>query len=268
MNDILMPVLIVAIIGVLAGFILALASKFMSVPVDERFDVVRECLPGANCGACGFAGCDAYANAIINDGVATNLCPPGGADTAKTLSEAMGVAFVETAPNYAIVRCKGTTENTAKMTDYQGVKSCAACVNLYGGDGTCANSCMGYGDCVTVCAYDAIHVVDGVAVTDKEKCVACGLCVKACPKSIITIIPASNDIAVTCSSCEKGAVTRKACKVGCIGCKKCEKACQFDAIKVENNLASIDPEKCTNCGACVPECPTNAITILGCSKTA
>ncbi len=259
MNEILIPVLIVAVIGVLAGLILSLASKFMSVPVDERFNIVRECLPGANCGACGFAGCDAYANAIINDGVATNLCPPGGAECAKNLSNAMGVEFVEATPTFAVVKCKATSENTSKATEYTGTKTCKACFTQFGGDETCSYACMGYGDCKTVCDYGAVEIIDGVAVINRDLCVSCGLCVKACPKNIIEIIPMKSNVVVTCSSCDKGGVARKACKVACIGCKKCEKACKFEAITIENNLAKIDYTKCVNCRLCVKECPTQAI---------
>ncbi|MEF9983122.1 MAG: RnfABCDGE type electron transport complex subunit B [Oscillospiraceae bacterium] len=264
--EFLTPVLIVTVIGILSGLILALASKFMAVKVDERFDKVRECLPGANCGACGFAGCDAYANALLKGETPTNLCTPGGADTAKALSCVLGVECEEVVPQYAVVKCNGCTQNTQKLVDFVGAKTCKAAAMYYGGDGTCAYSCLGYGDCEKACPYDAIHIIDGVAKVDKLNCIGCGICAKTCPKSIINIIPTANNIAVTCSSKAKGAVTRKVCSVGCIGCKKCEKACPNGAITVNDNLAYIDPSKCTNCGLCMAECPVKAINIVGCTK--
>lgn len=259
------PVLIVGVIGLIAGLILAAAAKFMAVPVDERFNQLRAALPGANCGACGYAGCDAYANAFLEkEGVATNLCTPGGASVAMELSTILGVEFAAITPKYAIVHCNGTCANTDSKVDYKGPQTCKACSTFYNGKGICDNACLGYGDCKHVCAYGAVSIVDGVAVIDKDLCVACGMCVTACPKSIIDIVPATNLVYVSCSSTAKGAATRKACKVGCIGCKKCEKACPSAAITVTDNLARIDPEKCTNCEACVKECPTNAIRVYDC----
>lgn len=262
----LTPVLLVTVIGLLAGLILAVAAKFMAVPVDERFNAVRAALPGANCGACGFAGCDSYANALLEqEGLATNLCPPGGETTAKELSAVLGVEFAGVTAQYALVHCNGTCNNTESNMDYEGPANCAACSTFYNGKGVCGNACLGYGDCKTVCAYGAVELIDGVAVINKDLCVACGMCVKACPKSIISIVPATSLVYVSCSSTAKGAATRKACKVGCIGCKKCEKVCPADAITVSDNLAKIDPAKCTNCEACIKECPTSAIRLYDCA---
>ena len=260
MNDFMVPVLIVTGIGILAGVILSAAAKFMAVKVDERFEKIRAELPGANCGACGYAGCDQYAQALVeNPDLATNLCVPGGAGAAKALSEIMGVSFEATVPNYAVVHCNGTCNNTQYAVDYEGPATCAACSTLFGGRGTCPNACLGFGDCVKVCPYGAIDLVDGVAVVDKNLCVGCGLCAKTCPKALISLIPVTSNVYVRCSSQEKGAATRKACKTGCIACRKCEKACPSQAITIVNNHAVIDPAKCTNCGTCVAQCPTGAI---------
>ncbi len=266
MEAFIVPVLIVAGTGVLAGVILAVASKFMAVPVDEKLAALRAELPGANCGACGFAGCDDYAAKIAEDpNTPINKCPVGGAEVAQKLSAIMGVAFEEAVPQYALVHCNGTCENTQYAMDYEGPQTCSACRTFYSGRGTCPHACMGFGDCVKACNYDAIHVINGVAVVDPESCVGCGMCAKACPNHLITIVPATSQVYVSCSNQQKGALTRKACKVGCIGCRKCEKACPSQAITVANNLASIDPAKCTNCGTCVGECPTGAIrTVMHC----
>lgn len=220
------PVMLVGGIGLLAGVILAAASKFFAVEVDERVTKIRECLPGANCGGCGFAGCDDYAaNLIANPDLPTNLCPVGGAAVAQKISEIMGVSFEAATPKHAVVHCNGTCQNTKYAIDYEGPQTCAACNTMFGGRGTCNFGCIGFGDCVAACQYDAIHIVDGVAVVDPENCIACGACAKACPKGLITMIPETSQIYVSCSSKAKGAVTRQACSVGCIACRKCEKSC-------------------------------------------
>ncbi len=262
-----LPVIIVTVIGVFCGVLLTVADKYMAVPVDERVSQVREMLPGANCGACGFAGCDEYAEKLVNEGVKTNLCTPGGAETAQKISDFLGADFEEVAAKVAIVRCAGTVEKTQYIMDYQGPQTCEACSSHYKGRGSCSHGCLGFGDCVIVCQYDAIEVVDGIAKVDKSLCTGCGMCAKACPKALIQIVPASSEVYVACSSTDKGAVTRKVCSAGCIGCKRCEKACNFDAIAVTNNLAAIDPEKCTNCGECVKVCPTKVIRVNQCESS-
>lgn len=264
--DFLTPVLIVTVIGLLAGLILTIASKFMAVKVDERFDDVRNCLPGANCGACGYAGCDQYAEALLKGDVPTNLCVPGGAGTASELSSVLGVECSAVTPKYAFVKCNGCSANTQKAVDFDGPKTCKAAAVYYGGDNACSYGCLGYGDCVAACPYDAIHFIDGVAKVDKDVCVGCGICANTCPKSIISILPVTSTVAVQCSSKDKGAVVRKICTVGCIGCGICVKNCPSGAITLANNLATIDPEKCTNCGTCIEKCPVHAIHITGCSK--
>ena len=251
--------IVVLIIGLVAGIILTLAAHFLAVPVDERVAQVREALPGANCGACGFAGCDEYAQKLVEEGAATNLCPPGGADTAAKIAALLGVSAEDVVPTMAVVHCNGTCENTTYSVDYQGPKSCKACNALFQGRGNCSYSCLGYGDCVQVCQYGAIYIQDGVAVVDPDLCVGCNMCVTECPKAIISIVPKSSQVFVRCSSQDKGAVARKLCATACIACKLCVRKCDTGAITVENNLARIDPEKCTNCGACVEVCTTNSI---------
>lgn len=255
----LFPVIIVGSVGILSGIMLVIAAKVMAVPVDELFEAVRAELPGANCGGCGYAGCDDYAKALAHDGAKPNLCPVGGEEVSRKLSEVLGLGFAGVEAQYAIVRCSGDCNATDSVMDYQGVPSCAACNYFYQGKGSCAYGCFGFGDCLDACKYGAISIVNGIAVVDKALCVGCGMCTKVCPKHLITLIPAASTVFVGCSSRDKGAVTRKACKAGCIACKKCEKVCEFGAITVTDNVASIDPAKCTNCGSCVSQCPTGAI---------
>jgi len=259
MLDILSPVGVVAAIGLLSGVLLTIAAKYMAVPVDDRVTNVREVLPGANCGACGFAGCDEYAEKLVHDGVKTNLCTPGGGAVALAISKQLGVEAEEVVPKSAIVKCSGTCKDTTYIMDYQGPQTCEACNYFYQGRGSCSHACLGFGDCVQVCQYDAIHIENGIAVVDKENCTGCSMCAKACPNFLINIVPSSSEIFVGCSSKDKGAFTRKVCSAGCIGCKKCEKTCAYGAITITDNLAAIDPEKCVNCGDCVGVCPTNVI---------
>lgn len=259
MEGILIPILIVGSVGLIASVILVVAAKVMAMPADELFDAIRAELPGANCGACGYAGCDDYAKAVAHSGAATTLCIPGGADTASAVSAAMGVEAGAVESKYAVVHCSGNCDVTQPVMDYQGVQTCKASKMFYNGKGSCAYGCLGMGDCMTVCQYGAISMVKGIAVVDKSLCVGCGMCAKTCPNHLISIIPATSTIFVGCSSKDKGAATMKVCKSGCIGCKKCEKTCENGAITVTDNIASIDPAKCTNCGKCMEACPKKII---------
>jgi Na+-translocating ferredoxin:NAD+ oxidoreductase RNF subunit RnfB len=251
----LFPVTAITLIGLALGLILVIASKIMAVKVDERVVAIRALLPGANCGACGYPGCDGYAQALCDGtGVKTNLCAPGGAAVAAAISEVLGVSGEAVDAKIAFVKCQGNCENTGKAINYQGPQTCAAARMFYAGDGSCTYGCLGYGDCQRACAYDAICMVDGIAWINPQKCVGCGACVKACPSRIISMIPARSHVIVACSSEDRGAVPRKICKVGCWACRKCEKICPTGAISVVDNLSRIDPDKCTNCGACIGEC--------------
>lgn len=258
----LIPILLVCIVGIIAGIMLTVAAKLMYVPVDERVAACTEALPGANCGGCGFAGCADYAGAIVESGAELNKCPVGGAETAAKLGEIMGMSVDAGEGSYAAVKCGGYGDKSKKILEYSGIQSCRAVKSMYNGDNACAYGCLGMGDCVNACNFNAIGIVNGVAWVDRENCVGCGACAKVCPNHIIDMVPKKNIVYVACSSCDKGAATRKACEAGCIGCKKCEKSCKFDAIHVENNRAVIDPEKCKNCGLCAKECPTGAILKL------
>ena len=260
MMEILIPVLLVVAMGFVFAVILTIASKIFFVPVDETVTNLRAELPGANCGACGFAGCDDYASALAADpSIGTAKCPVGGADVAAKLAGILGVEAGSAEPQVAVVMCNGHAQAAKKLMEYQGLSTCAAAKQLFGGLNMCAYGCLGLGDCQEACPYGAIQVCDGVAVVNREMCVGCGICAKTCPNHVIRIAPAKNKVVVQCNSKDTGAKTRKACSNGCIACKKCEKVCKFDAIKVEDNHAMIDPEKCKNCGLCAKECPTGAI---------
>lgn len=255
---------VITAIGIIAGVVLVVAAKFMHVPEDERIGKVQECLPGANCGACGYAGCADYAKAIVEAGAETNLCVPGGKAAAEAASKVMGKTAGATVVKKAVVACQGYNCNTGKKYDYQGVSTCAAAAKLFGGPTDCAYGCLGFGDCVSACQFDAIQVVDGAALVNHEKCTGCGACSKACPKSIISLIADSDNPVVLCQNKDKGAQTRKVCSAGCIGCMKCTKVCPTGAITVNNNLAFIDQDLCISCMQCAGECPVKAIKLPNC----
>ena len=261
MTAIFWAVAVVAGLGLLAGLILAIASVLMAVPVDEKVVQLREQLPGANCGACGYSGCDGYAEAMAHEGAPVGLCSPGGSDVADQTAAILGVSGGDVEKKAAVVRCGGCEDATSRKLHYHGIPSCTAANQFYGGNWACAYGCLGYGDCAAACQFDAIHVENGLATVDPAKCTGCGLCAKACPKSLITVLPANWPGVVRCSSHDKGAVVRKACTAGCIGCMKCTKVCEHGAITVQNSLASIDLKKCVGCGKCAEGCPVGCIDI-------
>ena len=265
MEQILTAVIPVLIIGIICAAVLVIASKLMAVKEDERFPAIRECLPGANCGACGFAGCDGYAKALCEKpGTKTNLCVPGADGVAKQLGEILGVECEDVVEQVAVVHCAGDCNKTQDKADYIGIETCAGAKLMFGGKGSCTYGCLGFGDCASVCPQDAICIENGIAHVDTRKCIGCGLCTKKCPNHIISLVPDVERVVVTCSNKDKGAVTRKVCSNGCIGCKKCEKVCPLGAIKVENNVAVIDYEKCTDCpdfGVCAKNCTTGCIIL-------
>ncbi len=261
MSPLILSVIVVASIGLIAGLGLSICSVIMSVKTDETVEALRNELPGANCGACGYSGCDGYAEALSKGEAKPGLCTPGGVELNNKLGEILGVKVEMTEPKAAKVLCNGSFKNTSNKMFYTGIRTCKAANMLYSGSSACAFGCLGFGDCQRACIFDAITVKDGLAIVDKEKCTACSACVKACPKGIIELLPANAKETVLCSNKDKGAAAKKVCEVACIACGKCVKSCNFDAITVENNLARIDYEKCTACGACLEACPTKCIRI-------
>ena len=254
-------------VGLVCAAILTIASKVFFVPVDETFALLRAELPGANCGACGYNGCDDYANALVEDhSLSCSKCPVGGADVAAKLAEVLGVEAGSADKEVAVVMCNGHKDAAKTIMEYKGVQTCAAAKQFFGGLSACPHGCIGLGDCAAACDFDAIHICDGVAVVNRENCVGCGVCAKTCPNSVIKLQTAKNLVVVQCNNTDKGAVARKACSNACIGCGKCAKTCKFEAITVENNVATIDPAKCKNCGLCAKECPTGAINNMRIKK--
>ncbi|MGI6538636.1 MAG: RnfABCDGE type electron transport complex subunit B [Caldicoprobacterales bacterium] len=259
-EQLLFPVLSLGGLSFIFGAGLSLASRKFVVETDPRIEEVKDALPGVNCGACGYPGCDGLATAIVAGKAPVDACPVGGTAVAKNVSAIMGIYIETTEKKIAQVICRGDCEKAIDKYQYEGIADCVAASMLADGNKGCSYGCLGLGTCVRVCPFDAIHITKkGIAEVDREKCTACGLCVKACPKNIIELIPMSSQVLVACNSKDTGRIVRNNCQVGCIGCRICVKTCPVDAFIFENNLARIDYNKCTNCEECVKKCPTNAI---------
>ncbi len=266
MSDIVIyTIFTVSSIGVVAAIILYAAAQKFKVFEDPRIDEVEEALPSANCGGCGYPGCRNFAEECVK---AENLdelfCPVGGNDLMKQVATILGKDAVEKAPQVAVIRCSGSFEHRPRVNNYDGAHNCTINAQLYSGDTGCENGCLGLGECVDACTFDAMYMDEktGLPVVIEDKCTSCGDCVRACPKDIIELRNKGKKdrrIFVSCINVDKGGVARKNCEVACIGCTKCEKECKFDAIKIENFLAYIDFNKCVLCRKCAPVCPTNAI---------
>ena len=267
--DILIAIAILGGLGLVFGLVLAAASKVFYVETDPRLEQLNECLPGANCGGCGFAGCGAYAEAVLKGEAPVGKCASGGNEAAKAMAAIMGVEAGEVTRKVALVRCSGArtydaegnlTKGAKMKATYEGFHDCLAASRV-GGSGplSCKFGCLGYGSCTKVCKYGAISVKNGVAVVDEDLCVGCMACAQVCPRKIITAVEPSQNVIIACNSLAKGAVTNRACTIGCIGCGKCMKSCPNGAITITNNLAQIDSSKCTNCGECAKVCPKGLI---------
>lgn len=260
MQTIIIAALITGIAGIIIGLFLGIAGEKLHVEVDEREVKIREALPGNNCGGCGYAGCDALAKAIVLLEAPVNACPVGQAPVADKIAKIMGSDNVTTVKKTAFVRCVGDCDATKTTYNYVGPDSCKMMKTLPdGGPKSCTYGCLGGGECVKACEFDAIKVINGVAVVDKEKCTACGKCILACPRDIIELVPYDSHIRVACSSKDKGKDVKAACSLGCIGCTLCTKQCNENAITVENFLAHIDYDKCIQCGKCMEKCPAKII---------
>ena len=268
MDSILIAVGVLGALGLVFGLVLAIASKVFYVETDPRLDQLNECLPGANCGGCGYAGCGGYAEAVLRGEAEIGKCASGGNECAERMAEIMGVKAEKVARKVALVRCsgyKGVDENGkltgAKMKgDYEGIADCLAATKVAGrGPLICKFGCLGFGNCTKACKYDAIHIVDGIAKVDQEKCVGCMQCAAACPRNLIVPVEYGKHVVIACASTAKGAVTIRGCSSGCIGCGLCQKICPNGAITVEQNLATIDYSKCTSCGLCATVCPKKLI---------
>jgi electron transport complex protein RnfB len=257
----LYAVIVLGVLGAVFGLVLAVAAKKFAVETDEREAKILEVLPGANCGGCGYPGCAGYAAAIVKGDAKPNCCAAGGAAGAAKIGAIMGVEAGETERSVSLVKCSGFTGHAKKKFNYVGIDDCVAAMRLGGGQGPneCPHGCLGFGTCVKACPFGAMHLRDGIARVDREKCVGCMNCAAACPKHIIVKVPFEADVTVACSSVQKGAALRKYCDIGCIGCKICERTCEHDTIHVVDNLARIDYTKCVSCGQCAPKCPRGLI---------
>ena len=264
-STILTTIAILTVIGIVVAVVLFFVAQKFKVEEDERIDKVEACLPGANCGGCGSAGCRDFAQKVVAAPEFGSLfCPVGGNDVMQKVAQVLGREAVAQKKMVAVVRCSGTCENRPRTNDYDGYASCRVKAALYSGGTGCRYGCLGCGDCVAACKFGAIRMnaETGLPEVDDTKCTGCGACASACPRGIIelrTTGPKNRMVVVLCNSKDKGAVARKACKAACIGCAKCQKVCSFEAIKVENNLAYIDFNVCKLCTKCVSEWPTGAI---------
>lgn len=257
--DILMPVLSLGGMSLLFGAGLAFASQKFAIGTDPKEEQIRQVLPGVNCGACGYPGCDGFAAAVAAGQAPITGCTVGGSSVAQDIGLIMGLEAEETQRKVAKVLCAGDCDKATNKYHYDGIEDCVAAYMLADGPKECSFGCLGLGTCVRACPFDAIYIDKGIAVVDEEKCTGCEICVAVCPKNIIEMIPVSSQVQVMCKSEDKGRDVRKYCTVGCIACKICERACEYDAIKVENNVARIDYDKCVNCMVCAEKCPTKSI---------
>ncbi len=264
-NSILFAVIALSAIGALSAIILYFVAQKFKVIEDPRIDEVEEFLPKANCGGCGYAGCRAFAEKIVKGGTLDGLnCPVGGNAVMAQVAKILGLQADEKEPMIAVLRCNGSRENAPIKIRYDGPATCAFTHNLFSGESGCPYGCLGLGDCVVSCSFDALYMdpKTGLPVVVADKCVACNACVKACPRHIFELRAKGKKdrrIFVCCVNEEKGAPAKRNCEVACIGCGKCVKACAYDAIELKNNLAYIDFDKCKLCRKCVDECPTNSI---------
>ena len=262
MSVIITAIISVTVIGAICAILLNVASQLMYVKVDLRVAQLNDIMPGANCGACGYPGCEGFSVALAAGEAKANLCTPGGPELLVKISEILGIETGSIEAKIAVIRCLGSDDAQQKKMDYKGLQSCAGANQLYGGQCACGFGCLGYGDCKIVCPSDAICMESGLAHIIKNLCTGCGLCVKACPNKLITMESAEIPVLVACINTEKGAVVRKKCKYGCIACTKCVKECPDGAITMADNLAVIDYAKCSGCGKCVDVCMTKCIRVV------
>jgi Na+-translocating ferredoxin:NAD+ oxidoreductase subunit B len=267
-STVLLTIISLGLLGLVSSVILYLIAQRFKVYEDPRIDTVQEALPAANCGGCGFAGCRNFAEALVKSESFEGLnCPVGGKEVMTNIAMILGREAVEVDPKVAVLLCQGSPDQRPRTSRYDGVKDCRIAHSLYIGETDCAYGCLGFGDCVSACSFDAMHMdaVTQLPVINDEKCTSCGACVKACPRKIIELrkkFKKDRKIYVACVNCDKGGAARRACKVACIACSKCFNVCEFEAIKIENNLAYIDSFKCTFCRKCAEVCPTNSILEL------
>lgn len=260
MSNIIKAALMLGGLGAVFGALLAIVGRLFSVPEDERQSALRACLPGANCGGCGFAGCDAYAGAVAAGLAPVGKCPVGGDAAAQKMADIMGITASCVEPRVASILCQGGLDCCRARFEYEGPQTCKSAALAAGGDKECRFSCLGYGDCAVKCPFGAIKVdANRLARVDASLCTGCGLCADACPRGVIALVPRANPVHVVCSAMDKGKTVRDHCASGCIGCGKCARSCDFGALTMVNNLPRIDPDKCVGCMRCADSCPTGSL---------
>lgn len=246
---VMISVLVLLGLGLVTATVLAVASRVFHVEEDPRVQAVLEALPGANCGGCGYAGCEGYATAVATDpAVPANRCCAGGAETSITVGELTGKTVAASDPLVSFRRCDKVAGNVALRYDYQGMPSCAAAAGLVGGSDSCSYSCLGFGDCVQVCPFDAIEVRGGLARVNASKCTGCGKCAETCPRNVLELVPARARVMVFCSTKDRLKAVTEVCKVGCIKCGRCVKSCPADAVTLENDRIHINHKVCLTYG--------------------
>lgn len=255
-------------LGLVTATLLAVASRVFHVEEDPRVEAVLEALPGANCGGCGYAGCEGYASAVVNDpAIPANRCCAGGESTSIAVGELTGKTVAASEPQKSFRRCDKVAGKVLSRYAYQGIPSCAAAALLFGGSDSCSYSCLGLGDCVEVCPFDALHIENGLTHVNLAKCTGCGICINACPRDTLELMPVRARVAVFCSTRDKLKAVMEVCEVGCINCGKCVKACPALAISAETGRIRIDQKKCLSYGpdcaeACVTACPRDIMRLM------
>ena len=263
LESILFPIFSVGGLALLFGIILGFSAKKFAVESDPKVDRIISVLPGANCGGCGYPGCTVFAERVVKGEASYRGCPPGGSSAAAEIAHQLGIDAAPLSRKAAFIKCDGSNDNIKRNYIYDGPRSCVSASQLAtGGNKTCAYSCIGLASCKNACLFGAIQIVDSIAVVIREKCTACGKCVTVCPKKLIEIVPDSSAVRVLCNSRDKAKDVRESCRAGCIGCSLCQKVCKAGAITVEDNIAHIDYEKCTQCMECVNKCPSKAIKVI------
>jgi Na+-translocating ferredoxin:NAD+ oxidoreductase RNF subunit RnfB len=259
-NDIMLAALALGGLGIAFAIILIVSNRYLAVKADPKVEMLMGALPGANCGACGFPGCQGFADALVETKAEPAGCIAGGAAVANKIALILGISVDVKAAKVAFVACRAGRKVSKAKYVYDGVQNCQAANLLFGGDKYCDFGCLGLGSCKLVCPFDAITITEEhLAVVDAKKCRSCEKCVKACPRKLIAMVPKDQSVLVACRNLDRGKRAKEVCSIACIACKICEKNCPTQAIKIENNLAVIDYEKCNQCNTCIEKCPQKSI---------
>ena len=260
MKNILTAIISLGGLGLIFGILLSLAFKKFAVQTNPLEAKILECLPGSNCGACGFAGCQGFAEALTNMKAEPNSCVAGGQAVAEKISAVLGIDVKQIEDTAAFVACRAGNKQAAKKYIYKGIDNCQAAALLFSGDKACIYGCLGLGSCIGSCPFDAISLTsEGLAVIDSARCKACKKCIKSCPRQLIKMVPRNQEVLIACNNKDRGKKAKEVCSIACIACKICEKACPSQAITMVENNAVIDFSKCNQCGICIEKCPQKTI---------